>query len=193
MVTIMVKDSIMLLKLMYETFEIFTEEQLQNLLNKRGRIKISYEDVEQETVIITPPKLEMEVAQEVITEENKEENKEEDKEEYKEEKPKQKVVTKPAKSKSVSKAPIKNKDKDTGKNEGFDASEIIGKLNTFKSEREGEDYLASLKLKKPQLQLLVDYCKLSLPKSTNMKDMIREIVDYELGTTLRSKAVRDKK
>jgi len=179
MVTIMMKDTIYLSKLMYEAMEILTEEQLQNLLNKRGRIKITYEDIEQQTT--APPIVEIEIVEMEKMEEPKQEITTEDK--LKTE-PKQPVTKPKQASKNISKSTAV----DT-----FDASAIINKLNTFKSEDEAEEYLLGLKLKKPQLQALLDFCKLSVPKSTNMKDMIKHLVDFEVGTILRSKAVRDKK
>jgi len=174
MVTIMMKDFFYLSKLMhdtmYEALEIFTEEQIQKLLNKRGRIKIIYEDTEQQMPEKIPSKLGSK--QELTTKP----------------KAKQKLTTE---TKSKSETTKRNASKSLPVDTDFDANEIINKLGAFNSENDAQKYLDGLKLKKPQLQALLEYCKLSLPKSTNMTDMKKHLIDFEVSTRLRSNVIRN--
>ena len=174
MVKIMMKDFFYLSKLMhdvmYDALDSFTEEQIQKLLNKRGCFKITYEDVEQQI----PEKIN--IPSEPIPELRKE------------------PIPEPIEeltSKTVSKAKPTKKTASPTVEADFDVSVIVKKLSVFESEVEAQQYLDSLKLKKSQLQTLLDHCKLSVPKSATAINMKKRLVDAEVGVRLRSNVIRN--
>jgi len=71
----------------------------------------------------------------------------------------------------------------------FNASEIINKLVTFESESKALEYLDSLKLKRPQIQALIDYCNISVLKSSTVTNMKKHLIDFNVGVRLRRNAI----
>jgi len=74
---------------------------------------------------------------------------------------------------------------------GFDAGEVIGKLEAFESEAEADKYLCELNLKKSQYKTLVDHCGVWIPAYASKKEIRTRLVDYCVGTRLRSNVIRN--
>ena len=74
----------------------------------------------------------------------------------------------------------------------FNASAIVTALKAFEMESTAEQYLIGLNLTKPQLQTIVDASKITyILKSATKKEMIKKLVDFHVGMTVRSNTIRN--
>jgi len=197
MVKIMMKDYFYLSKLMheamYDALEFFTEEQIQKLLNKQGQFKVTYENVEQQ--VIAPSKPEQKETQKVEKESTvKPKEKQKvvaEKKEVKNEVTKIKEVKETKEAKEEKPKTSKQKTESVTVDTSFEEKTIVSKLNTFESESEARKYLNDLKLNKTQLQTLLGYCKIPVPKSSTISDMKKRLVDSEVSSRLRTSVIQN--